>query len=152
MLLGSLPARFVVTLPWLGSSLFCGVLHVQPVQVVSATVIGLILGYVCLATESLWSAIILHALNNAAAYLLMILFVAPEGEARSALLIDLIQSPLLYGSIYVAAVVLCLVSGWMILRALHRMKETEKNRSAAYYSGRNVRYLQVKNLSLPSER
>lgn len=131
VILGSLRARYGVTVAWLGSSLFFGVLHVQPVQVVSATIVGLILGYVCLATESLWSAIILHALNNAAAYLLMILFVTPGGEARSALLIDLIQSPLLYGSIYVAAVVLCLVSGWMIWHALHRMKEAEKNRSAA---------------------
>ena len=61
----------------------------------------------------------------------MILFVTPGGETRSTLLIDLIHSPVLYGIIYVVAVVLCLVSGWMIWRALRRMKQTEKNRSAA---------------------
>lgn len=131
VILGSLRARYGVTVAWLVSALFFGVLHVQPVQVVNATVVGLILGYVYLATDSLWSVMILHALNNAAAYLLMILFVTPGGEAPSTLLIDLITSPVLYGIVYVVAVVLCLVSGWMIWRALRRMKEAEKNRAAA---------------------
>lgn len=131
VILGSLRARYGVTVAWLVSALFFGVLHVQPVQVVNATVVGLILGYVYLATDSLWSVMILHALNNAAAYLLMILFVTPGGEAPSTLLIDLITSPVLYGIVYVVAVVLCLVSGWMIWRAMRRMKEAEKNRAAA---------------------
>lgn len=43
---------------------FLRVLHGQPVQVINATVIGLVLGYVYLATDSLWSVMILHALNN----------------------------------------------------------------------------------------
>lgn len=127
VVLGSLRARYGVTVAWLVSSLFFGLLHVQPVQVVNATAVGLILGYVYLATESMWSVMILHALNNAAAYLLMILLVTPETGHRSALLINLIGSPALYWCIYGVAVVLCVVSGWMMLRALHRMKKTEKN-------------------------
>ena len=131
VVLGSLRGRFGVTAAWLVSSLFFGLLHVQPVQVVSATVIGLVLGFVYLATDSLWSSMILHALNNAAAYLLMILTVAPETGHDSTLLINLIDSPVLYGIIYAVAVILCVVSGWMMFRALRRMKEREKNRAAA---------------------
>ena len=126
VVLGSLRARYGVTVAWLVSSLFFGVLHVQPVQVVSATVVGLILGYVCLATDSLWPSMILHALNNAAAYLLMILFVAP-GDNASTLLIDLVENRTLYGVIYGAAVILSALSGWMMVRTLRRMKPTEKN-------------------------
>ena len=57
----------------------------------------------------------------------MILLVTPETGHRSALLINLIGSPALYWCIYGVAVVLCVVSGWMMLRALRRMKKTEKN-------------------------
>lgn len=126
VVLGSLRERYGVTVAWLVSSLFFGVLHVQPVQVVSATAVGLILGYVYLATDSLWPSMILHALNNAAAYLLMILFVTP-GEESSTLLIDLVENRTLYGVIYVVAVLLSALSGWMMVRTLRRMKQSGKN-------------------------
>lgn len=121
VVLGSLRGRFGVTVAWLVSALFFGVLHVQPVQVVSATVVGLILGYVYLATDSLWSAMILHALNNAVAYLALV-----TGHANT-LLIDLIPNRTLYVVTYIAALALCAVSGWMMVRTLHRMKKSEKN-------------------------
>lgn len=127
VVLGSLRDRYGATVAWLVSALFFGVLHVQPVQVVSATVVGLVLGYVYLATDSLWPSMILHALNNAAAYLLMILFVTPGDDAAGAMLIDLIQNRTLYGVIYVVAVILSGVSGWMMVRTLRRMNPTQKN-------------------------
>ena len=101
------------------------VLHGQPVQVINATVIGLVLGYVYLATDSLWSVMILHALNNAVAYLAL-----ATGHGN-ALLIDLVGSRTLYVLIYIAALALSAVSGYMMLRTLRRMKEAEKNPSAA---------------------
>lgn len=131
VVLGSLRDRYGVTAAWLVSALFFGLLHVQPVQVINATAVGLILGYVYLATESMWSVMILHALNNAAAYLLMILVVTPESGHQSALLINLINSPGLYWCIYAVAVGLCAVSGWMMLRTLRRMKESGKNPARA---------------------
>ena len=131
VVLGSLCDRYGVTAAWLVSALFFGLLHVQPVQVINATAVGLILGYVYLATESMWSVMILHALNNAAAYLLMILVVTPESGHQSALLINLINSPGLYWCIYAVAVGLCAVSGWMMLRTLRRMKESGKNPARA---------------------
>lgn len=131
VVLGSLRDRYGVTAAWLVSALFFGLLHVQPVQVINATAVGLILGYVYLATESMWSVMILHALNNAAAYLLMILVVTLESGHQSALLINLINSPGLYWCIYAVAVGLCAVSGWMMLRTLRRMKESGKNPARA---------------------
>ena len=125
VVLGSLRGKFGVTTAWLVSSLFFGVLHGQPVQVINATVIGLVLGYVYLATNSLWSVMILHALNNAVAYLAL-----ATGHGN-ALLIDLVGSRTLYVLIYIAALALSAVSGYMMLRALRRMKEAEKNPSAA---------------------
>jgi len=125
IVLGSLRDKFGVTTAWLVSSLFFGVLHGQPVQVISASVIGLVLGYVYLATDSLWSVMILHALNNAVAYLAM-----ATGHGN-ALLIDMVGSGTLYVLIYIAALALSAVSGYMMVRTLRRMKETEKNPSAA---------------------
>ena len=125
VVLGSLRGKFGVTTAWLVSSLFFGVLHGQPVQVINATVIGLVLGYVYLATDSLWSVMILHALNNAVAYLAL-----ATGHGN-ALLIDLVGSRTLYVLIYLAALALSAVSGYMMLRTLRRMKEAEKNPSAA---------------------
>lgn len=125
VVLGSLRPKFGVTAAWLLSSLFFGVLHIQPVQVVSASVVGLILGFVYLATDSLWAAMILHAMNNAVAYLAMI-----TGHGN-ALLIDMVSSRTVYVLIYIAALALSAVSGYMMARTLQRMKAAEKNPSAA---------------------
>lgn len=125
VVLGSLRSRYGVTIAWLVSSLFFGILHGQPVQVVNAFVVGLVLGYVYIATDSLWAAMILHALNNAVAYLAL-----ATGHGN-ALLIDLVGSRTLYVLIYIAALALSAVSGYMMLRTLRRMKEAEKNPSAA---------------------
>ena len=116
VVLGSLRSRYGVTIAWLVSSLFFGILHGQPVQVVNAFVVGLVLGYVYIATDSLWAAMILHALNNAVAYLMLV-----TGHANT-LLIDLIPGRTL---------ALSAVSGYMMLRTLRRMKEAEKNRAGA---------------------
>ena len=123
VVLGSLRSRYGVTIAWLVSSLFFGILHGQPVQVVNAFVVGLVLGYVYIATDSLWAAMILHALNNAVAYLMLV-----TGHANT-LLIDLIPGRTLYVAVYVVALAVLVVSGYMMWRALRRMKEAEKNRA-----------------------
>ena len=94
-------------------------------QVINATVIGLVLGYVYLATDSLWSVMILHALNNAVAYLAL-----ATGHGN-ALLIDLVGSRTLYVLFYIAALAVFAVSGYMMLVSLRRLKAEEKNRGAA---------------------
>lgn len=125
LVLGSLRARYGVTIAWVVSSLFFGVLHGQPVQVINGFVVGLVLGYVYIATDSLWATMILHALNNAVAYLLL-----ATGHENT-LLIDLIPGRTLYVVVYVVALAVFVVSGYMMWRALQRMKNGEKNRPAA---------------------
>lgn len=125
LVLGSLRARYGVTIAWIVSSLFFGVLHGQPVQVINGFVVGLVLGYVYIATDSLWATMILHALNNAVAYLLL-----ATGHENT-LLIDLIPGRTLYVVVYVVALAVFVVSGYMMWRALQRMKSGEKNRPAA---------------------
>ena len=125
LVLGSLRARYGVTIAWVVSSLFFGVLHGQPVQVINGFVVGLVLGYVYIATDSLWATMILHALNNAVAYLML-----ATGHENT-LLIDLIPGRALYVAVYVVALAVFVISGYMMWRALQRMKAEEKNRAGA---------------------
>ena len=126
VVLGALRTRYGVVAAWLGSSLFFGVLHLVPVSVVNACIIGLILGYVYLATGSIWASVLLHAVNNAAAYALLTL----AGEQR--LLIDWIGSRTLYGVLYAAALAVAGVSVWKMAGTLRRMKAAGKTDSEKF--------------------
>lgn len=121
VVLGSLRAKYGVMAAWLGSSLFFGVLHILPQLVVNACVIGLILGYICLATDSIWASVILHAVNNAIAYVMLML---GDGDM---LLIDWIGNDRIYAAIYVVALVVAFVSAYKMWQALRKLKETERN-------------------------
>lgn len=120
VVLGSLRARYGVVVAWFVSAVFFGVLHIQPAQVVNATVIGLVLGFIYLSTESLWSVMILHALNNAVAYLMLM---AGYGNT---LLIEMIDNRTLYVLIYIVALALSAISGYMMARTLRKMKSAEE--------------------------
>ena len=121
LVLESLRTRFGVVAAWLLSSLFFGVLHLQPMLVVNAFIIGLILGYIYMVTDSLWASMILHALNNGIAYLMM---TSGRGDL---LLTDMIGNRTLYWSIYIGAAAVTLVSGWMVWRTLRRLKDRAEN-------------------------
>ena len=71
LVLESLRARYGVFVAWFGSSLFFGVMHIQPQLAVNAFFVGLVLAFLYLRTDSLWVAVLLHAFNNAIAYLLL---------------------------------------------------------------------------------
>lgn len=116
VVLGALRKRYGVVLAWLISSLFFGVLHVHPMLVVNAFVIGLILGYIYIVTESLWAPMILHALNNGVAYLLLM------AGFGSQLLSETIGNGTLYAIIYIGAVIVTLLSAWKVWRKLHSLK------------------------------
>lgn len=126
VVLGALRDRYGVVAAWLGSSLFFGVLHVQPVLVVNAFIIGLILGYIYMVAGSLWSTMILHALNNAMAYGLL---AAGYGDTtlRELLGADSLSYRLVYG----VALLVTAGSAWMVWRTLRRLRTEAKNRSAA---------------------
>lgn len=125
VVLGAIRSRYGVVAAWLGSSLFFAILHFQPALVVNAFAMGLILGYIYLATESLWAAMILHAANNAAAYVLMV------SKYADMTLEQALGGHSVYVRVYVAAVAVTLGSGYMVWRSVRRMKERDKNHAQA---------------------
>ena len=131
VVLGSLRGKFGVTTAWLVSSLFFGVLHGQPVQVINATVIGLVLGYVYLATDSLWSVMILHALNNAVSYFVWML----SGE-KIVFTKEMFGSERSYHVLYAAACVVLLLAVAGIVRTLRRNRNAEVPAAEASENGK----------------
>jgi len=112
VLLESTRVRYGVVAAWLLSSAIFGIVHVHPTVVVNAFVMGLVLAFIYLRTDSLWSAIILHAINNGIAYLALI-----AGHGNS-MLIDMVGSRTLYVLFYIAALAVFAVSGYMMLVSL----------------------------------
>lgn len=98
------------------SALLFGVIHIVPVQVINAFVVGLILGYVYLRTRSLVSVIIIHAFNNAIAYATMAFF----GDAANVTLRELIPTDWLYWTIYGLS---ALIFGWAMWRLVRSLRD-----------------------------
>lgn len=121
VILESSRAKYGVMGAWLISSAVFGIVHGHPALVINAFVAGLILGFIYIRSGSLWAAVILHAINNGIAYLAL-----ATGHAN-ALLIDLVGSRTLYVVIYIAALAVLVISGYMVYRTLVRMNEGEKN-------------------------
>ena len=92
--------RLVITGLLIQAVLFAGV-HVNPVQVVFATFMGLLLGWIYLRTGSLWPCIALHIANNSTAVLM----------ARCCPEVDSVVAQL-GGPIPTACI--CLISLWVI--------------------------------------
>lgn len=125
VVLESLRGRFGVVGAWALSSLFFGAIHLQPQLSVNALFMGMILGYVVIRTGSLWSAILLHAINNSMAY--VALAVGLDHVSLS----DLVQDPTLYGLIYALCALITLVSVTMAGRVLRRLHRDEREKMAA---------------------
>lgn len=68
-ILGSIKHKYGSFWALLVSSLLFALIHGNPPQMVNAFFMGLILGYICLKTGSLLSVIVIHAFNNALAYI-----------------------------------------------------------------------------------
>lgn len=102
---GSLRSRYGAVRSMFLSALIFGLMHVQPVPVVNAFVLGLILAFIYHITSTLWAPIMLHTLNNAVAYFLT---VAGYGEQTFRSLFG--DANGWYWVLYGAAVVVCVGS------------------------------------------
>ncbi|MCD8185357.1 MAG: CPBP family intramembrane metalloprotease, partial [Rikenellaceae bacterium] len=87
----------------IASAIF-GAIHGIPQQVVAGFFLGLIIGYLYWRTRSLWSAIILHGINNALATF-MNLFDSEEALAGRSLS-EIIGDPIRYRLLYAGCAVL----------------------------------------------
>ena len=97
-LFGSLRERFGLWSSCLLSALFFAIMHLQPASVLNAFFMGLVLAYLYACTGSIWSPILLHAVNNLCAYLLLI-----AGHGEDSLYVLLGERAWLYAACYGAA-------------------------------------------------
>lgn len=72
VIFGALRLRHGVVVSILLSALIFGLMHVQPVPVLNAFVLGLVLAFIYHKTKTLWSSILLHALYNGMAFALTV--------------------------------------------------------------------------------
>ncbi|MFI3277800.1 MAG: CPBP family intramembrane glutamic endopeptidase [Rikenellaceae bacterium] len=101
------------------SSIFFGVLHLHPASVVNAIIVGLLLSYLCVRTNSIFAPIILHAFNNALAYMFLWLGVS-DVTLRS-----LLSNDYLYWTVYGVALLLFIFSMYKVIRTLSALKKDE---------------------------
>ncbi|MEG0788712.1 MAG: type II CAAX endopeptidase family protein [Alistipes sp.] len=125
VVLESLRSRYGVVVAWFASSLFFAVMHGHPMLVVNAFFLGLVLAFIYLKSDSLYAVMILHGVNNALSYLLMI-----SGHGN-VMLSDFVGSQTLYLLIYAGALTVCAASGYMVYQTLVRLKEEEKKKEVA---------------------
>lgn len=120
IILESVRAKFGVVAALFLSALFFAVLHGNLALAFNAFVLGLILGFIYIETNSILSVIILHALNNGVAFLLIMVGLN-EMTLRS-----VINNQTFYTIVYVVSLLLFIGSGYMIYRQLSQMKKEEK--------------------------
>lgn len=102
------------------SALMFGVIHIIPQQVVNAFVIGLILGFIYVRTDSLWPVIIIHALNNAMAYVIM-----QWSDGANITVRSLIENDTIYAVVYGMALAVFIASGYMVWRSIEKINSKE---------------------------
>ena len=105
------------------SALFFGVIHFYPAAVVNAFVMGLLLGFIYIRSNSLYIVVILHAFNNALAMLLLTL-----GYAHTTLyeLMSAHGLKMLYTVGYGVSLGIFLVAGYMVWKTIARLREQEQ--------------------------
>ncbi len=103
------------------SSIFFAVMHLHPTAAVNALIIGLMLSYIYIRTSSLFAPIILHAFNNALAYMLVWL-----GFENVTLWEIVAENKMLYMVIYISAAGILIMSLIKIISSLTRMKKEQE--------------------------
>ncbi len=120
LILGSIRAKSGVWSATIISSLFFGIMHFHPALVINALIIGMLLGYLYIRTNSIFAPIILHSFNNALAYILV------WTGFENITLRGLIENNILYTIIYLTAVVTLGISLYKIVRQLARLNALAK--------------------------
>ena len=132
VLLESLRIRYGIWMAWVGSALFFGVIHLHPAMMLNAFLLGLLFAWLVLRSGSLWPSILLHAINNALALLLM--WAEFPGEHLQGLPMSeltlrmLVNSPLVYGVIYALSLLILIVSSVKIAREMRQLNSSEQKK------------------------
>lgn len=120
IVLESFRAKYGVFVGWIVSSLFFGVIHGQITAMLNASILGLVLGYAYIRSNSIFSVIILHALNNGLALVLMA-FGFEESSFR-----DICPSETLYYALWAAAFLIVVIGSIVMGRNLILERRREK--------------------------
>lgn len=119
---GSLRRSYGALVAWIGSAVAFGLVHLIPSVVLSATLMGLVLGYFALRYRSLWLSIVLHAMNNATACFLRIV------DMEDVTVRELMDGGTAYWLLYAAATAIALTSLVRMGRALSSQKSDNYSR------------------------
>ena len=103
------------------SAAIFGIVHLIPQQVINAFVIGIILGYVYLKTGSLWPAILIHAMNNALAYIVM-----QWSDTNNMTVREMITNDTVYKVVYFIALAIFVFVAYKMWQTLHAEAGKEK--------------------------
>ncbi|MCC8034370.1 MAG: CPBP family intramembrane metalloprotease [Rikenellaceae bacterium] len=93
-----------------------GLIHMIPQQAINAFFIGIILGYLYVRSGSLVTPIIIHALNNAIAFLVLIL---SRGDVKFTR--EMFTNETFYWIIYGVCCMVFILAGWNLLRELKKL-------------------------------
>ncbi|MFA5714077.1 MAG: CPBP family intramembrane glutamic endopeptidase [Bacteroidales bacterium] len=88
------------------SSIIFGVIHLNPWQAIPAIIIGLVMGWVYWKSNSLWSTIFIHFVNNLFSYLITVLYPSLPADAGFKTLLPLN----LYWYLYIVAAAVAILS------------------------------------------
>lgn len=113
---------------WVGcvvSAVIFAVMHVEPQAVLNAFVLGLLLGYVYLRTNSIFAPIILHSINNVFAYMFLIFGVSHLS------LSEMIGGGTIYTMVYCGSVAVMILAAISIARRMKRIEREDQERKLA---------------------
>ncbi len=110
---GALMACFV-------SALIFGLMHFEARSSLNAFVIGILLGYLYLRTNSIFAPMLLHSVNNILAYFFLLFGLADKSVS------DIITNNFAYTVVYGVAVAILLISLFSISRYITRLNRDDR--------------------------
>lgn len=114
VVLESFRAKYGVWAGWICSSLFFGLIHGQVTAMFNASIMGLVLGYAYIRSNSIFSVIILHAFNNGLALALMT-FGLVHSTFR-----EMIPNAQLYWAVWAVAFVIVAIGAVIMVRNIRK--------------------------------
>ena len=107
-----------------------GVVHIIPPQAVNAFFVGLVLGYIYLRTQSLVPVIVIHGVNNAVAYVTMLLSGGKSTTTR-----ELIGNDTVFRIVYIVAIAVAVLGVVGIVVSIRRATREDRARREAEAAG-----------------
>lgn len=121
ILLESLRKKYGVWVAFFVSSVFFAVMHFSSVLTINAFFLGMVLAFVYIQSGSIFAPIILHAINNAIAYIII-----ASGNDNMMLINIMKEYKSGYVIAYITSVAVCLISGYVIVKIVHKLRDEEK--------------------------